>query len=145
MSELQQVSSAGWLSSFGCNLRFQSNMCHSLKNRNPLWNGVSFRQKTIAGLLAAMLSSCHPSQYHSAEVIPSDVVTSRKGALFPWSCPSYEGGDGSTLDRAVVLTGISVSFMGGKAKEGWLKHHYPRSIIREVHKQIVRSRIFEVV
>lgn len=76
---------------------------------------------------------------------PSDFPRPDSALLFPWSCPAYAGGDGTSLDQAVILTGISVQFMARKAKEDWINRYYPGGVTYEVRMKIVQDRVVQII
>lgn len=98
-----------------------------------------------ASLCIPYFSGCQHTCDFSINNRLLDSASLRSGALFEWSCPSYEGGDGTSLDQAVILRGISVKSMAREAKKNWLNIHYPDHVIYEVKHQISRFRVFDII
>lgn len=105
--------------------------------------GPSISQTTLASLLLVFLLGCRTRPLGFSDISNARSDRPRPAALFPWSHPAYAGGNGSRVDQAVIITGVSVYFMGRKAKDDWISSHYPDSVVREVRKQIVRHHVIE--
>lgn len=99
---------------------------------------------TISCVFCLCLLGCRSGHY-STENLLSPSSPSKQTTLFPWSSPYYAGGDGTSLERAVILKGTSVQFMARKAKKDWIKCHYPSGVIRNVHIQIVQSHVIQTI
>jgi hypothetical protein len=107
---------------------------------------VPFSLRYYIVLLGICLAGCsHKGQFPHGNVLTDSVEHVFANTLFPWSCPSFQGGDGTSLEQAVVLSGNSVRFIADRARNDWISRNHPSDKISGSRILITGGEVVEII
>jgi len=89
-------------------------------------------------------NSCRLSESAKKHSFP---ITTPPPLLFPWADIKFEGGDGTSLERGVIIKGTRSEHLGVSAEKTWLMEKFPGYELKSqfVTKRDDRGRVFDVM